>query len=66
MSNVVMQTRIRLARNLKKYPFPQRLNTAGKNEVAEEIIKAVKTSALPALSLINSGLARCCSTSEIL
>lgn len=37
-----MQTRIRLARNLKKYPFPIRLNTAGKNEVAEEIIKAVK------------------------
>ncbi len=42
MSNIVMQTRIRLARNLKKYPFPIRLNTAGKNEVAEEIIKAVK------------------------
>lgn len=42
MSNIVMQTRIRLARNLKKYPFPQRLNTKGKNEVAEEIIKAVK------------------------
>lgn len=42
MSNIVMQTRIRLARNLKKYPFPLRLNTAGKNEVAEEIIKAVK------------------------
>ncbi|MBR2279319.1 MAG: protein arginine kinase [Ruminococcus sp.] len=42
MSNIVMQTRIRLARNFKKYPFPLRLNTAGKNEVAEEIIKAVK------------------------
>lgn len=42
MSNIVMQTRIRLARNLKNYPFPIRLNTAGKNEVAEEIIKAVK------------------------
>lgn len=42
MSNIVMQTRIRLARNLKKYPFPIRLNTAGKNKVAEEIISAVK------------------------
>lgn len=47
MSKVVMQTRIRLARNLKKYPFPCRLNTAGKNEVAEEIIKAVKNSNSP-------------------
>ena len=47
MSNVVMQTRIRLARNLKKYPFPCRLNTAGKSEVAEEIIKAVKNSNSP-------------------
>ncbi len=47
MSNVIMQTRIRLARNLKKYPFPCRLNTALKNEVAEEIIKAVKNSNSP-------------------
>ena len=42
MSNVVMLTRIRLARNLKNYPFPCRLNTAGKNEVCEKIIDAVK------------------------
>lgn len=42
MSNVVMLTRIRLARNLKNYPFPCRLNTAGKNEVCEKIINAVK------------------------
>ena len=42
MSKVVMQTRIRLARNLKKYPFPIRLNTAGKNKVCEDIINAVK------------------------
>lgn len=47
MSNIVMQTRIRLARNLKKYPFPIRLNTAGKNKVAEEIINAVKNSNSP-------------------
>lgn len=53
MSNVVMQTRIRLARNLKKYPFPQRLNTAGKNEVAEEIIKAVKNSNSPLSKELN-------------
>ncbi len=42
MNNVVMLTRIRLARNLKNYPFPCRLNTAGKNEVCEKIINAVK------------------------
>lgn len=47
MSNIVMQTRIRLARNLKKYPFPIRLNTTGKNKVAEEIINAVKNSNSP-------------------
>lgn len=47
MSKVVMQTRIRLARNLKKYPFPLTLNTAGKEKVAEEIINAVKNSNSP-------------------
>ena len=37
-----MLTRIRLARNLRKYPFPCRLNAKGKNEVADVIINAVK------------------------
>lgn len=44
MSDAVMYTRIRLARNLKEYPFPCRLNLAGKNKVAEEIIKSLKNS----------------------
>lgn len=42
MSNSVMFTRVRLARNLKKYPFPCRLNLAGKNQVAKEIVDAIK------------------------
>ena len=37
MNNVVMLTRIRLARNLNKYPFPCKLNSAGKTKVAEEM-----------------------------
>ena len=43
MSNEVMLTRVRLARNLRKYPFPSRLSTAGKNEVCKVIIEAVKS-----------------------
>ncbi len=42
MTDSGMQTRVRLARNLRKYPFPIRLSTAGKNEVCERIIEAVK------------------------
>lgn len=44
MSNAVMYTRIRLARNLKEYPFPCKLNLAGKNKVAEVIINSLKNS----------------------
>ena len=47
MSNIVIETRIRLARNLKKYPFPIRLGRAGKEEVANIIIDAVKNSNSP-------------------
>lgn len=47
MSNSVMFTRIRLARNLKEYPFPCRLNLAGKNKVAQVIIDALKNSNSP-------------------
>ena len=31
--DVVLSTRIRLARNLADYPFPHRLDTAGKEKV---------------------------------
>jgi protein arginine kinase len=44
MDNVVMLTRIRLARNLRKYPFPCRLTLAGKNQVAKDIVNAIKNS----------------------
>lgn len=47
MNNIVMLTRIRLARNLEKYPFPCRLNLAGKNQVAEDVISAIKNSNSP-------------------
>lgn len=42
MSDIVMLTRVRLARNLREYPFPCRLNLAGKNKVSENIISAIK------------------------
>lgn len=42
MSNVVISTRIRLARNLKGYPFPCKLNMQGREEVIEKIRDAVK------------------------
>lgn len=47
MNNIVMETRIRLARNLKKYPFPWRLNTHQKTEVANIIIDSIKNSNSP-------------------
>ena len=47
MNNIVIETRIRLARNLKKYPFPGRLNTQQKTEVARVIIDAIKNSNSP-------------------
>lgn len=42
MSKVVISTRVRLARNLKDYPFPARLSRQGKEEVIEKVRDAVK------------------------
>ena len=36
--DVVLSTRIRLARNLEEYPFPVRLDVAGKNSVNSLVI----------------------------
>ncbi len=47
MNNIVMETRIRLARNLRKYPFPCRLNSQQKTEVANIIINSIKNSNSP-------------------
>ena len=44
-SDVVISTRIRLARNLKQYPFPARLDTKSRLAVNEVIRKAVPASA---------------------
>ena len=42
MSNVVISTRVRLARNLKNYPFPCKLSRQGREEVIEKVRDAVK------------------------
>ncbi|MBO5059912.1 MAG: protein arginine kinase [Clostridia bacterium] len=40
-NDIMVSTRIRLARNLDKYPFPGILNDAGREKVTEEIKNAV-------------------------
>ena len=42
MSSVVISTRVRLARNLKDYPFPCKLSQQGREEVIEKVRDAVK------------------------
>lgn len=44
MSSVVISTRVRLARNLRDYPFPCRLSAAGREKVVESVKNAVKDS----------------------
>ena len=39
--DIVISTRVRLARNLEEYPFPCRLTVKGKEKVCEEIKNAV-------------------------
>lgn len=40
-SDIIVSTRVRLARNLEKYPFPNRLNEEGKTKVLDELKDAV-------------------------
>ncbi|MDO5123354.1 MAG: protein arginine kinase [Eubacteriales bacterium] len=42
-SNVAVSSRIRLARNLSGYPFPNRLSDSGKAEVVEKVKEAVES-----------------------
>ena len=42
MSNVVISTRVRFARNLKDYPFPCKLSAQGREEVIEKVRDAVQ------------------------
>lgn len=42
--NTVISTRIRLARNLKDYPFPCRLNEQGREKISEMVRKDIKAS----------------------
>lgn len=49
-SNVVISTRVRLARNIKNYPFPCKLNLQGREEVVEKVKTALKNSNSPIAS----------------
>lgn len=42
--SVVISTRIRLARNLKDYPFPSRLSQQGREKVIEKVKSAIENS----------------------
>lgn len=41
-NSIVVSTRIRLARNLKGYPFPSRLDSKRKNEIVQKVYSALK------------------------
>lgn len=43
-NDIMVSTRIRVARNLKNYPFPNRINVEGADKVCEEVKKAVLNS----------------------
>ncbi len=43
MSEVVVSTRIRLARNLSDYPFPVRLSEKGKKELCDKVAEVAKS-----------------------
>lgn len=43
-NDVVVSTRIRLARNLKDFPFPRKLNEDGRKKVIDKVTKAIKES----------------------
>ena len=42
MSEAVVSTRVRLARNLKEYPFPNRMNAAQAKEIVDKVGEALK------------------------
>lgn len=44
MSDIVISTRVRLARNLKEFPFPCRLSKQGMEKVTEKVKSAIKDS----------------------
>lgn len=54
--DVVLSTRIRLARNIEKYPFPSKLNTEYKTKVNNLVIDAIKD--VPALKLEDIDMAK--------
>lgn len=43
-NDIIVSTRVRLARNLDKYPYPGILNDAGRKKVTDELINAISGS----------------------
>lgn len=57
-NNVVISTRVRLARNLKDYPFPCKLSTQGRQKITEKVKNAIvnsNSSIASSFSFINIG-----------
>jgi len=52
--DIVLSTRVRLARNLAEYPFPARLDTAAKSKVCTEV-RAAAQGWMPELQWIDMG-----------
>lgn len=44
--DVIISTRIRLARNLRTYPFPSRMNAEARERVMEDVRKAIENSSI--------------------
>ena len=44
MSDTIISTRVRLARNLKDYPFPCKLSAQGKQKVRDNVRAAITQS----------------------
>ncbi|MEE0872218.1 MAG: ATP--guanido phosphotransferase, partial [Ruminococcus sp.] len=42
--SIVISTRVRLARNLKDYPFPRKLSEQGREKIVESVRRAVTDS----------------------
>ncbi len=51
--DIVLSTRIRLARNIKQFPFPSRLDTEGREKVNELVVRALDESGDESLKLKN-------------
>lgn len=51
-SEIVLSTRIRLARNISRYPFPCRLDAKGRNKITDEVWNALSDGSCGSFSMI--------------